>query len=236
VVHDWKITISLADHTVTAIEALSTDLEGFLREAIEQEITRRTQLAALWDIAGLWSHRDDIPDTPEAIVNFVRHTAERYKPVHIISTDTGVEQPLVAQWANHGLVRMQDAASVQGLPIHPHRLHPDPAQSLWANLIGRGYGAPQQASCTNRLKISPANRLINDLASSPELIRYHETNGGWHVCSLGFFCGTYRKALLVCADKTRWGMPCDPECVMKGAQGPRPLMRWPIPSRHATQA
>ena len=59
-----QITISLADQTVTAIEALSTDLEGFVREAVEQELVRRTQLVALRDIAGLWRDRTDIPDSP----------------------------------------------------------------------------------------------------------------------------------------------------------------------------
>lgn len=78
-----QITISFDDDMVTAIEALSSNPEGFVREVVEQEITRRTQWAALRDVAGLWRDREDIPDTPEAIVQFVRRMradAERPQP------------------------------------------------------------------------------------------------------------------------------------------------------------
>ena len=67
-----QITVSLNDKTVAAIKALSPNLEAFVVEVVEQEIARRAQLAALRDIAGLWRDRDDIPVTPDAVVEFVR--------------------------------------------------------------------------------------------------------------------------------------------------------------------
>src|SRR3954471_2601659 len=48
--------------------------------------------------------------------------AERIKPVHVISTDTLVERPLVSAWVDTSLARMRDAAREQGLPIRPHKL------------------------------------------------------------------------------------------------------------------
>ena len=78
-----QITISLADQTVTAIEALSTDLEGFVREAVEQELVRLTQLAPCGTLRGYGVTALTSRTPPEEIVEFVRHMrvdAERPQP------------------------------------------------------------------------------------------------------------------------------------------------------------
>ena len=41
------------------------------------------------------------------------------KQVHVISTDTLVENPIVAAWVTQSLVNMQEAADEQELPIAP---------------------------------------------------------------------------------------------------------------------
>ncbi len=91
--------------------------------------------------------------------------AERAKPIHVISTDTLVEQPLVAKWVETSLDRMRVAARDQEMPIHPHKLTPEVADSFWVNLIGRGYPAPglKFRWCTERLKIKPSNKFIRDV-------------------------------------------------------------------------
>ncbi len=88
----------------------------------------------------------------------------RTKPIHVISTDTLVENPVVARWAEKSLERMREQADAQGLPIQPHRLTPDPTNTFWVNLIGRGYAAPRQKFrwCTERLKIDPSNKFITE--------------------------------------------------------------------------
>ena len=88
--------------------------------------------------------------------------AERTKPIHVISTDTLVEQPLVSRWVETSLDRMRTAAREQEMPIQPHKLTPEVADSFWVNLIGRGYPAPSQKFrwCTERLKIKPSNKFI----------------------------------------------------------------------------
>src|SRR5215831_13412279 len=40
---------------------------------------------------------------------------QRRKPIHVISTDTLVEQPLVAAWVDTSLARLREAAQAQGL-------------------------------------------------------------------------------------------------------------------------
>lgn len=88
---------------------------------------------------------------------------ERTKPVYVISTDTLVENPIVAAWVGRSLDRMGEAAAKAGLPLTSHRLTPDPSESFWTTLIGRGYPAPRAKFrwCTERLKINPSNRFIN---------------------------------------------------------------------------
>lgn len=92
-------------------------------------------------------------------------TGQRRKPIHVISTDTLVEQPLVAAWVEGSLNRMRAAAAEQGVPVEPHRLTPRIENSFWVCLIGRGYAAPRPGYrwCTERLKIEPSNRFIKEL-------------------------------------------------------------------------
>jgi DNA sulfur modification protein DndC len=84
------------------------------------------------------------------------------KDIHVISTDTLVEQPIVCSWVNKSLKLMVKAAKEQKMPIIPHRLTPKIKDSYWVNLIGNGYPAPRQGFrwCTSRLKINPSNDFI----------------------------------------------------------------------------
>ena len=92
----------------------------------------------------------------------------RSKPVHVISTDTLVENPVIAAWVAGSLDMMKIEAEKQGLPIHPHRLTPDLEHRFWVNLIGKGYPAPRNRFrwCTERLKISASTRFIQELSEA----------------------------------------------------------------------
>lgn len=99
--------------------------------------------------------------------------AKLTKPVYVISTDTLVENPIVAAWVNKSLDIMGAAAAEAGLPLTPHRLTPDPTNTFWVNLIGKGYPAPRPRFrwCTERLKINPSNKFISSVvAASGEAI------------------------------------------------------------------
>lgn len=97
----------------------------------------------------------------------------RKKPIHVISTDTLVENPVVAAWVTHSLEAMTKSAASENLPMEPHRLTPAVNDSFWVNLIGRGYPAPRPKFrwCTERLKIKPSNSFITGVvADSGEAI------------------------------------------------------------------
>ncbi len=91
--------------------------------------------------------------------------AERHKPVLVISTDTLVENPIVAAWVTTSHGAMCAAAKMDGLPMSAHRLTPALGDTYWVNLIGKGYPAPRPKFrwCTERLKIRPSNRFITDV-------------------------------------------------------------------------
>jgi len=98
---------------------------------------------------------------------------ERRKPLHVISTDTLVENPVVAAWVTQSLECMKQAAAKARLPIVPHRLTPAVTDTFWVNLIGKGYPAPRHKFrwCTERLKIKPSNTFITSVvAESGEVI------------------------------------------------------------------
>ena len=91
--------------------------------------------------------------------------AKRHKHVYVITTDTLVENPIVASWVDRSLERIERRANEVGLPISPHKLTPKAEESYWVNLIGRGYPAPRPKFrwCTERMKIKPANKFVRRL-------------------------------------------------------------------------
>jgi len=90
---------------------------------------------------------------------------KRLKPIHVISTDTLVEQPVVSAWVDASHKQMEKSASDQRLPIIPHKLVPDVKDRYWVNLIGKGYPAPRKLFrwCTSRMKINPSNTFIRQM-------------------------------------------------------------------------
>ena len=90
---------------------------------------------------------------------------KRVKTVHVISTDTMVESPVVAVWSSQSLKKMAEAAAAEDLPIIPHRLTPEIRNTYWVQVIGRGYPYPRQNFrwCTDRMKIAPANNFIKEI-------------------------------------------------------------------------
>jgi DNA sulfur modification protein DndC len=91
-----------------------------------------------------------------------------HKDVHVISTDTLVENPIVATWVRKSLKQIELQAERDGLPLTPHELQPTTQDSYWVNLLGKGYPAPRNKFrwCTLRLKINPSNRFIKNMVSS----------------------------------------------------------------------
>lgn len=93
---------------------------------------------------------------------------QRKKAVHVISTDTLVENPIIAGWVEVSLQQINLAALRQQLPITAHRLTPSLENRFWVNLIGKGYPAPRPKFrwCTDRLKISASTKFIQELSEN----------------------------------------------------------------------
>lgn len=86
------------------------------------------------------------------------------KPVYVISSDTLVETPVIIDYLNKTIARIGDGAREQGLPFEAHKVEPVIDETFWVNMIGRGYPAPSTRFrwCTDRLKIRPTSRFIQD--------------------------------------------------------------------------
>ena len=89
---------------------------------------------------------------------------QRQKPVHVLSSNTLVESPSIVAYIRAALRGIETEAMASGMPMSARLVEPLVNDSFWVNLIGRGYPAPNQTFrwCTDRLKISPANRFIKD--------------------------------------------------------------------------
>ena len=92
---------------------------------------------------------------------------DRTRPVHILCNDTLVESPILMAYIDKMLARLQAAAENLHLPIVVVKTTPDPEQTFWVNLIGRGYPAPTRMFrwCTDRMKIAPTSNYIRSKIS-----------------------------------------------------------------------
>ncbi len=88
--------------------------------------------------------------------------AQRQKPVYVIASDTKVETPVIVDFIDTTLRRVNEYAQETGMPFVAQKVMPTLDDSFWVNLIGRGYPAPTTRFrwCTDRMKIMPANRFI----------------------------------------------------------------------------
>jgi len=87
---------------------------------------------------------------------------ERQKPIFVIASDTKVETPVIVDYIDNTLRRINEVAQAEGMPFSAEKVMPTVNDSFWVNLIGRGYPAPTSRFrwCTERMKINPANRFI----------------------------------------------------------------------------
>jgi DNA sulfur modification protein DndC len=58
---------------------------------------------------------------------------KRTKNIHVITTDTLVENPVVSAWVRRSLNLMKNAAEEQDLPIIPVLLKPEIKDTYWVN-------------------------------------------------------------------------------------------------------
>lgn len=89
------------------------------------------------------------------------------KKIYVITSDTMVENPIVKKYMHSSSERINLAADKDhdGLPVEAHIIYPEPEQTFWSRIIGLGYPTPEPPGfrwCTDRLKIMPMNKFVND--------------------------------------------------------------------------
>lgn len=89
------------------------------------------------------------------------------KPVHVVSSDTGVEAPNVAAYLERTLAAVAADAHRQHFDLTCHLVRPKVEEGFWAKLIGKGYPPPTRwfRWCTTNMKIKPSRRAIDDIVA-----------------------------------------------------------------------
>lgn len=92
---------------------------------------------------------------------------KRKKRVYVISGDTLVETPVIVDYIDSTITKINEEAKKQNLPFSAEKVRPIVKDTFWVNLIGKGYPAPQTGFrwCTERMKIRPADRFITEKVS-----------------------------------------------------------------------
>ncbi len=98
---------------------------------------------------------------------------ERTRPIHVLTNDTLVESPILANYIDKMLELIRAASDRLLLPITVVKTSPQPDQTFWVNLIGRGYPSPNRMFrwCTDRMKIRPTSDYItSQVAASGQVV------------------------------------------------------------------
>ena len=94
--------------------------------------------------------------------------SKRRRQIHVISNDTLVESPVLQAFVDALLDRLKQAVVDLDIPVTVVKTSPDPDNTFWVNLIGRGYPAPYRLFrwCTDRMKIRPTTSYIHKQISA----------------------------------------------------------------------
>jgi len=88
----------------------------------------------------------------------------RKRDVYVICNDTLVENPIIVDYVNTVLLKIETAAVEQDIPIKVKITRPRLEDSFWVNIIGRGYPVPNNVFrwCTDKMKVKPTARFITE--------------------------------------------------------------------------
>ncbi len=88
-----------------------------------------------------------------------------FKTVLVLCSDTGVEPPNVFAYLKRTLHNIIRQSNKLALPLNVKIIRPQPEESFWGMLIGKGYPSPTRwfRWCTSRMKIRPARKVIEKI-------------------------------------------------------------------------
>lgn len=88
-----------------------------------------------------------------------------HKKIYVITSDTMVENPIVKNYMHASSKSINTASKKDGLKIEASIIYPEAEQTFWSRVIGLGYPTPEPPGfrwCTERLKINPMNKFVNE--------------------------------------------------------------------------
>lgn len=112
----------------------------------------------------------------EAVKRLKNLGSDLNKKIYVITSDTMVENPIVKRYMHSSSNSINIAADKDhdDLPIEAHMIYPEIDQTFWCRVIGLGYPTPEPPGfrwCTERLKINPMNKFVNErIDESGEII------------------------------------------------------------------
>ena len=112
----------------------------------------------------------------EAVKRLKNLGSDLNKKIYVITSDTMVENPIVKRYMHSSSNSINIAADKNhdDLPIEAHMIYPEIDQTFWCRVIGLGYPTPEPPGfrwCTERLKINPMNKFVNErIDESGEII------------------------------------------------------------------
>ena len=90
---------------------------------------------------------------------------ERTKKIYVVTSDTMIENPIVGKYMHKSSEAINKNSDSEELNIHSCIIYPDVEKSFWSLVIGLGYPTPEPPGfrwCTERLKILPMNKFVNE--------------------------------------------------------------------------
>lgn len=103
----------------------------------------------------------------EMLLELPKHL--RTKTVHVMNSNTGVEAPVMEQYMENTLLKIENQALIDCLPIQVMRVKPSKKDNFWYRVLGRGNLLPtpntKHRGCTFWLKINPTQDSLKELIS-----------------------------------------------------------------------
>lgn len=84
--------------------------------------------------------------------------------VYVVCNDTMVENPIITEYVDDVLSKIEKEARNQDLPIFVQKTIPKIESTFWVNVLGKGYPVPNNSFrwCTDKLKIRPTSSFITE--------------------------------------------------------------------------
>ena len=85
------------------------------------------------------------------------NSADLLRKVYVVFCDTGVENPLVTEFARFAFRQINAFAKRNALPISTYILRPKKKDGYWVKVVGRGCPPPTNRFrwCTDKLRVNP---------------------------------------------------------------------------------